>query len=226
MTKTIGVAIPCYDKHIELLKILLDSINTQTIIPNIVVVSCSSTKGFTLNTTYKFNLKIVTSEKLQNAAENRNIAAKYINTDIIAFFDADDIMHPQRTEIILNIFNTQNIDILYHNGITDKRLFSNPFEKINYVNVVYNELKQGRGCVTHTNHNRGIILHGHVTVNTRIYNMVKFKEDYKHNLCDDSNFGYDVLNLPNIKSAYVSNPLSKYTHGRSMEIFDENLKKI
>lgn len=227
MSKSIGVAIPCYEGHIKLLKILLDSINIQTIMPNIVVVSCSSTKELILNKTYNFNLKIVTTEHLKNAAENRNIACKYINTDIITFCDADDIMHPQRTEIILNIFNNNNIDILYHNGIYREPYYSNPFEKIDSVDVLYNELKISHsGCITHIMYDTYIIFHGHVTVKANIYNKVKFKEDYKYNLSDDCAFGNDVFNLPDIKSAYVNNPLIKYTFSRSMEKFDENINKI
>ena len=227
MSKSIGVAIPCYEGHIELLKTLLDSINIQTINPNIVVVSCSSTKELILNKTYHFNLKIVTTEHLKNAAENRNIACKYINTDIITFCDADDIMHPQRIEIILNTFNNNNIDILYHNGIYKEPYISSPFEKIDSADVIYNELRQSQcGCITHNNYNNYSIFHGHVTVKANIYNKVKFNEHYTYNLKDDCAFGYDVFNLPDIKSAYVINPLIKYTFSRSMEKFDENINKI
>ena len=41
--RTIGVAIPCYIYHLQKLKILLDSIQAQTLKPTHVVVSCSST---------------------------------------------------------------------------------------------------------------------------------------------------------------------------------------
>ena len=42
----IGVAIPCYQGHIERLFDLLKSIKNQTILPDKVVVSCSSTSSF------------------------------------------------------------------------------------------------------------------------------------------------------------------------------------
>jgi len=224
MSKSIGVAIPCYDGHIELLKVLLDSINEQTKMPNVVVVSCSSTKQLILDKSYNFDLKIITTEKLQNAAENRNIACSYINTDIITFIDADDSMHPQRTEIILNIFEQNNVDILYHNAFLNNDIFK-PYETIEDIDVVYDELIQGHGCITHTNMNRGLICHGHVTVLKSIYDQVKFSENYGHNLCDDCVFGYNVFNIPNIKSAYVSNPLIKYIHSHTMEIFNEMYNK-
>lgn len=224
MSKSIGVAIPCYDGHIELLKVLLDSINEQTKMPNIVVVSCSSTKQLILDKSYNFDLKIITTEKLQNAAENRNIASTYINTDIITFIDADDSMHPQRTEIILNIFEQNNIDILYHNAFLNNDIFK-PYETIEDPDVVYDELIQGHGCITHSNINRGLICHGPVTVLKSIYDQVKFSENYGHNLCDDCVFGYNVFNIPNIKTAYVSNPLIKYIPSHTMETFNEMYNK-
>jgi hypothetical protein len=46
MTVKIGVAIPCYQGHIERLFDLLKSIQNQTILPNKVVVSTSSTSSF------------------------------------------------------------------------------------------------------------------------------------------------------------------------------------
>ena len=101
----IGVAIPAYVGHIEKLFQLLDSIQSQTIIPDEVVVSCSSTKktDFELNCyieklkKYTFSLEIITSEEKKNAAQNRNIAAsKLSDVDYITFIDADDVMHPQR----------------------------------------------------------------------------------------------------------------------------------
>lgn len=67
----IGVAIPCYIGHIDPLFKLLDSIQNQTVIPDEVVVSCSSTKktDFELNCyieklkKYTFSLEIITTEE-------------------------------------------------------------------------------------------------------------------------------------------------------------------
>lgn len=55
----IGVAIPCYYGHINKLFSLLDSINTQTIIPNKVVVSCSSTDTLKISNEYDFELEVI-----------------------------------------------------------------------------------------------------------------------------------------------------------------------
>ena len=65
----IGVAIPCYIGHIDQLFNLLDSIQNQTILPDKVVVSCSSSKDSDFNIHYEkikiytFTLQIITSEE-------------------------------------------------------------------------------------------------------------------------------------------------------------------
>jgi glycosyltransferase involved in cell wall biosynthesis len=126
----IGVAIPAYIGHIERLFNLLDSIQNQTVIPDKVVVSCSSSKNsdFELDCyleklqQYTFSLEIITSEEKKNAAQNRNIAAsKLSDVDYITFIDADDVMHPQRIEILLNVFQLHESDIVLHNYICEPR---------------------------------------------------------------------------------------------------------
>ena len=58
----IGVAIPCYYGHIQRLYDLLDSIEKQTILPNKVVVSTSSTSIFKYNKNYCFPLEVIVTE--------------------------------------------------------------------------------------------------------------------------------------------------------------------
>ena len=112
----LGVAIPCFINHIEQCYVLLESINQQTRIPDQVVVSCSSSKETDfIKREYKFPLIVITTEDKQIAAQNRNAAAKLLDTDIIAFMDADDIMHPQRIEILLRVV-AFNIDRLIRLG--------------------------------------------------------------------------------------------------------------
>jgi glycosyltransferase involved in cell wall biosynthesis len=112
----IGVAIPCYYGHIDQLFILLDSIEKQTILPDKVVVSSSSTQSFENKKTYSFPLEIIVTEEKQNAARNRNVAvSKLQDMDYITFIDADDVMHPQRIEVLLEVFKKEDSDIILHN---------------------------------------------------------------------------------------------------------------
>jgi hypothetical protein len=112
----IGVAIPCYYGHINNLFILLDSIQKQTILPDKVVVSCSSTPFFENKNIYSFPLEIMVTEERKTAAQNRNICvSKLLDMDYISFIDADDIMHIQRIELLLEVFKRNNVDIILHN---------------------------------------------------------------------------------------------------------------
>lgn len=104
---TIGLVIPCYKLHIGLLGRLLWSINNQTQMPDMVIVSCSSSDETDIiydEKNYNFPLKIFTHIEKRNVAQNRNFGSKQLNTDIITYFDADDIMHPQNIEIIHKCF--------------------------------------------------------------------------------------------------------------------------
>ena len=112
----IGVAIPCYYGHIQRLYDLLESIEKQTILPDKVVVSSSSTSELTCDKIYSFPLEVIVTECKQNASKNRNVAAsKLLDMNYITFIDADDIMHPQRIEFLLIGFQRYDSDIILHN---------------------------------------------------------------------------------------------------------------
>ena len=75
----IGVAIPAYNGHIQSLFNLLDSIQNQTMIPDKVVVSCSSSKDADFDIysekikTYTFHLQIIANEEKKNAASSGEV---------------------------------------------------------------------------------------------------------------------------------------------------------
>jgi hypothetical protein len=54
---------------------------------------------------------IVTRRDRRSAAENRNAAARALDTDDISFIDADDEMHPQRTAIVGDVFAPAGVDL-------------------------------------------------------------------------------------------------------------------
>lgn len=117
MPYTVGVAICCYHGHISALSALFRSIDAQTRRPDQVVVSCSSTSPEDIPYdvgSYSFSLQIVTCREKKNAAQNRNTAASYLQTDIVTFFDADDLMHPQRIAAIHHGFSTHDVYFMVH----------------------------------------------------------------------------------------------------------------
>lgn len=217
----IGVAIPCYYGHIENLYFLLDSIQSQTVLPNKVIVSSSSTLFFENKKVYSFQLEVIISEEKKNAAENRNIAAsRLLDMDYITFIDADDIMHPQRIEVLLEVIKNYNSDIILHNYFNESELSVNIFDKIQNITVMTHTLIQSwSGCITHINgYNDTIdrIHHSQVTVKKNIFEQIKFPEEIEFNRKEDCVFCHRVFSLPNIKNAYIQNKLTYYKESRTI----------
>jgi glycosyltransferase involved in cell wall biosynthesis len=207
----IGVAIPCYYGHIQNLTNLLDSIENQTYKPDKVVVSCSSTKQLFETKEYTFPLDIIITDEDKNAAENRNIAANHLNNmDYITFIDADDIMHPQRIEILLNVFQGTDCDIILHNFSMD----NSEFNYICNIDIRINELMQCySGCIRHINfykYQTQLIHHAQSSVKKCIFEIVKYPEEKEYYSREDCVFCHRVFSIPNIKNVYISNPLSIY----------------
>ena len=244
----IGVAIPCFIKHIPQCLQLLDALEYQTRRPDEVVVSCSSTIEFP-HKEYSYSIKILVTEKKQNTSTNRNCAARELQTDIICFFDADDEMHPQRLEVIERCFQSTNgvtcdiqstngvtCDIQSTNGVTGDIQSTNgvtsetpttdiilhsffeeserdrPYPLIDLSNysMIRNQLSQApSGCITLDNVQR--IHHGQVSVTKEIFQQVQFPEEHEYEIREDCVFCYRVFSLPNIRSVYLPDPLSKYS---------------
>jgi len=208
----IGVAIPCYKGHIDKLFELLDSIEKQTRVPDKVVVSCSSTDDFIQCKEYNFPLEIVITSEKKNAGQNRNIAiSRLTNMDYITFIDADDIMHFQRIEILLKVFQYYDSDIILHNFFINK----NEFKRIEDIQIIHNSLTQcDSGCLIHkdfSNNNIYHIHHSQPTLKKYILDKIKFPEETEFNRREDSIFCHRVFGLENIKNAYIINELSYYS---------------
>jgi len=218
----IGVGIPAYSGHIGPLFNLLDSIQNQTILPDKVVVSCSSTKksDFDIYTEklkcYTFFLQIITNEEKMCTAQNRNIAASNLSdVDYITFIDADDIMHPQRIEILLNVFKDHDSDIVLHNYSEFTNHDNNIFKKIesNNINARINSLEQCySGCIRHKNFisDNDKIHHGHVSIKQTIFNKIRFPEEPEFYRKEDCVFCHRVFSLSNVKNSYIVDELSYY----------------
>ena len=218
--KTLGVAIPCYIKHIPKLLELLDSIEAQTRKPDVVSISCSSTAEgeFPKLRDYGFGVLVSTCEERRNAAQNRNIAARKLDTDLISFFDADDNMHPQRIEGLYMAFS-EPCDIVLHSYLMDKET-EQPYTHIQPFKIIRNKLSQCySGCIKLDYAAR--IHHSQVTVRKEMFEMSPFSENKEHEVKEDCVFCYRIFGLPGIRSAYISDPLSKYIQGFTMNEYKE-----
>jgi glycosyltransferase involved in cell wall biosynthesis len=207
---TLGLAIPCYHGHIPILKALLDNIEQQTRKPDMVVVSCSGVAGVPYRQEdYSYSLKFITTEAKQSSATNRNIAAANIETDIICFFDADDLMHPQRLEIIEKAFSENDIVMFLHNfidGLDKER----PVYDITNVEFDINQFGvQAHGYAARhlTNPNTGIH-NGHCSILRTV--DVKYNESPSCYAKEDSVFTADIIRKYPNNTGYCPLPLSYY----------------
>ena len=213
----IGVAIPCYVGHISKLTRLLDSIEAQTVRPDKVVVSCSSTteRPFPVQIYhYSFPCIIIAIEACRNAAQNRNRAIRQLrDMDYITFMDADDVMHPQRIELILQVFQATNADIVLHNYYTEQEKCA--FKPIDHLEYRINEMVPCEsGCVRHDDYYRyaatDLIHHSQSSVKASLLDLVRYPEEQEFCIKEDSVFCNRIMHLPNIINAYIANKLSYY----------------
>jgi len=204
---SLGAVIPCHKPYIPYLRECLDSIEGQTIKPSAVVVVCSSSKDEDIPESYKtysFPLRFITREDERNQAQNRNQGASVIGTDFITFFDADDVMHPQRIELIQRYIS--NSDILLHGYKIDEKVFPVIHSPVVYTNEL---MKAPTGCAIFKPNWNAPIHHSQVTVRATIMNRVKFREEPEIKRREDSLFCGDILGL-GVQNTYIAESLSWY----------------
>jgi len=122
---TFGLAIPCYINHLHHLDKLFENISKQTIIPDEISVSISEVEDYKIKNDYGLNISVITTPRKCGGAENRNIAVSNLNTDIVSYFDCDDLMHPRRTEFLREAF-LKGAKVVVHNfDISENTSFKN-----------------------------------------------------------------------------------------------------
>jgi len=224
----IGVAIPCYKYDISLLKRCLDSIEKQSIKPNIVVVSCSSCVKEDIPfdyTFYSYPIYFLTIEEKKNASENRNRAGNKCleeGMDYITFFDCDDTMHPQRIEMLKRaIEENKKCEFIIHNFYLESEV-NKEFQKIENPSFFHNIVKRrndGWGVELSIQLNeKGVPNghHAHICVSKRLFQNIKYREDSsvirtsENQGREDVYFCADCLKDPIIKTTYIYDVLSKY----------------
>lgn len=123
---TTSVIVPCSYKHVQYLPELLQNIAGQTEQPEEVVISISEVDQadpFLIasieSTIYPFILKVLKNQNKLFAGQNRNAACRQALGEIFITQDADDLMHPQRIEIIKYFFSHYDIVHLIHRWVPE-----------------------------------------------------------------------------------------------------------
>eukprot|EP01069_Polyplicarium_translucidae_P000099 Polyplicarium_translucidae@DN1056_c0_g1_i2.p1 len=122
MTVPVSLLIPCVERHFSRMASLFKSVNSQTVMPveTLVALSIASDKSA------EFDWKDVTALGIPNlklfvrggrnfAGSNRQYLADQATGELLSFFDCDDFMHPQRTEILWRLFKQRpEVEALLH----------------------------------------------------------------------------------------------------------------
>lgn len=158
----LSLCIPCVDKHIPLFENLLNTIQYYTRKPDEIICSISpkflklnlSEEKKRLENKYNdLNLTILVRDTKTNCAENLNNCFDHVLGDIILINGADDIIHPQKCEIMEKLFTEYSdtkmiLHNLYYGNTRDYNLkiFKNVvLENIRlYRNI--NSIENGKGC--------------------------------------------------------------------------------
>jgi glycosyltransferase involved in cell wall biosynthesis len=178
-----SIIVPCYHGHARHLRELLCVFEKQAVLPDEVVISLSEFEKVEPNIIddlqkelWAFPLKLICSKRQYFAGQNRNIACSYATGDLFITQDADDLVHPQRVEIIKYFFEHYNIDFLMHQFSLEHQINSDLFMKKQY------EL----GSVEFFNPrdfshawNVGYVTNGNIAMRRNVFSKCKWPSDRK-----------------------------------------------
>lgn len=196
---TIGVAIPCYRGHFHYVDSLLANLAQSTVRPTQIVIACSGwDRTGTLRSVYAgLPVDILFTTQILDTAANRNRAARALTTDIIAFLDVDDLMHPARLGYLLETFASGPYEAVYHG-----------YHRLH--RTAYPSEHPDPGPLTMGS--REIPVHnGHVAVRASLMKRVQFDERTSAWRQEDTLFRRTLESM-GVPIAYLTNPLTYYLY--------------
>lgn len=209
MNKTIGIAIPTYKHHVKYLKRLMDSINNSTVKPNQVSISCSSFDKELNIDDYDFEVITTVTSDFKNTSQNRNIAANKLDTDIITLIDGDDLVHPQRTEFLLEYFSENDNPVVHNYKQTSNPdyeflsvIYSNMDLYVDYIDTI--EEKQ---IYPISKYRDEIIANNSISMTKETFKKHRYDENTK--LHEDSYYNRKLVES-GYKISYIKNELINY----------------
>jgi glycosyltransferase involved in cell wall biosynthesis len=230
----IVVAIPTFIRDIEnrTLRRCLDSIQAQTRKPDLVAISASSCSLQQIAAilppadTYSFPIRFQITERRQTAATNRNVLIELLKdfaetTDIVSFFDSDDVMSPLRLEYIERAFQTTSCGYVLHDYLQLRSPPSTQVECPTHEFIVHPNAFRPDGrpyCSVSVDPalNVPTVLFGpgHVSVRADILRAHRYKESTGGILWEDSEFVRDIAYAGH-QGSYLHMPLAVYHNYRT-----------
>jgi glycosyltransferase involved in cell wall biosynthesis len=222
---TIALCIPMDASDISMLPFCLKSVKEQTKAPDSVYISISAVtpeseaaikKIITDSMIPNINVKFHPEKIL--AGGNRNLAASAAldaDTTIISFIDADDSMHPNRIERLLDIFKNPSITGVVHSYNIGKKTeidAENPIQWPSLTGQVLTDvLVAGKGGAFRTispkSGHECHVANGHVSVRADFFRDNNYNE--RLTLGEDQDFNASIL-LAGKVLAFTPDVLSMY----------------
>jgi hypothetical protein len=134
-----------------------------------------------------------------------------LNTQLISFIDADDLMDPSRLEYVVRAFKEGPYHAIYHSYASEPiGEYFKPFEPIGDYDLVSTPIVSNPNAI-------GILVgttphpihHAHVTVRRDVFNRFKFDERWEVYRMEDSLYG-KVLAENGVSLGYLANKLTRY----------------
>lgn len=182
---TTSIIIPCAPCHAKYLYELLNLYEIQTIPPDEIVISLSESEKINPDLIQKiqskswlFPVNLLLSPNKMYAGQNRNNACLNAQGDILICQDADDIPHPQRTEVIKYLFEKYQLDHLAHGYNLNNDSLSCLYENIE--KIPFRLTNQKFNIINHP------IQNGNIAISRSVFNKIKWsnkqrKEDIEFN---------------------------------------------
>ena len=168
----------------------LDSVVHQSFSPKEIIISLSNIsasearvlKNELRRKTSPMTLHVVSTEALLTPGESRNRAFEKSSGMLISFFDADDVMHPRRIEILSQcFFQVPSLQIvihglIYHGNWNENMQYKNTRKLWNAELCEIEQRTREQHCWLNSPNN-GLnyeIAHGHITVHRSLLHDHKF----------------------------------------------------
>lgn len=165
---TISLCITCWHKDVHFLPELLNYIKIQTVQPDEIIVVANNIQELTVPEGIKSDYV----QERRPVSWSRNRCAELSTSDIVVFFDVDDIPHSQKLEATKQLFDTTDADCFVH-GFTE---FSDTKDKyLNFDFCKVNELTHD-GYLKIPNGDNKDLHHGHLAVKRDIILKNRYNE--------------------------------------------------
>lgn len=202
MKSDISVCITFCDLDFMFLNRSISMVNAQTVKPKEIILAYSGINGDIIHAESEIPIRFLkVSDKRVHQSEVRNCAAEFCDTEIISFFDVDDIISSQKVEFVDLAISKKGSDAFLHSYIIGNHHSIPIFDNYSLSKITEKE----RGCSNVIADCGSPVTHGHISLKTKIFENIKQKKVFG----EDGIFCQEILDAGYLIS-FSKNPLIIY----------------